>query len=117
LLNLITFLVGLLVGNRLSIGRDRRKEFNEAAQPIRAWLLSEVERPSPYSPPPNAVQIDAFVSYLPFWKRSGFREAYKRQGCARQDAMKQDSMGSVSYKDDNYIKEWMNALLRYTKRR
>ena len=117
LLNIITFLVGLLVGNRLAIGRDKRKEFNEAAQPIRAWLLSEVERPSPYSPRPNVVQIDAFVSYLPFWKRSGFRKAYKRQDCARQDAMEQDSYGQVSYKDDNHIKEWLNALLRYTKRR
>ena len=117
LLNLITFLAGLLVGNRLAIGRDKRKEFNEAAQPIRAWLLSEVEQPSPYSPRPNVVQIDAFVSYLPFWKRSGFREAYKRQDCARQDAMEQNSIGGVSYKDDNHIKEWLNTLLRYTERR
>ena len=117
MLNLITFLVGLLVGNRLAIGRDKRKEFNEAAKPIRAWLLSEVEQPSPYTPRPNTSQIDAFVSYLPFWKRSGFREAYKRQDCARQDAMEKDSFGGVSYKEDNHIKEWLNKLLRYTERR
>ena len=117
LINFVTFLVGLLVGNRLAIGRDKRKEFNEAAQPIRAWLISEVEQPSPYSPPPSVVQIDAFVNCLRFYNRRGFREAYKRQDCARQDAMKQDSTGSVSYKDDNNIKEWLNRLLRYTKRR
>lgn len=109
--------VGLLVGNWLAIGRDKRKEFNEAAQPIRAWLLSEVEQPSPYSPPPNVVQIDAFVSYLPFWKRRGFLKAYKRQDCARRDAVETDSYGQSSYKDDNHIKKWLNTLLRYTKKR
>jgi len=117
LVSLVAFFVGLFVGNRLAIGRDKRKEFNEAAQPIRAWLLMEVEWPSPYSPRPNVVQIDAFLSYLSFWKRRGFREAYKRQDCARQDAIERDSVGGVSYKDDNHIKEWLNALLRYTERR
>jgi len=27
--NLITFLSGLIIGNRLAIGRNKRKEFNE----------------------------------------------------------------------------------------
>ena len=117
LLHLVTFLVGLLVGNRMAIGRDKRKEFNEAAQPIRAWVLTEMEGPTPYSRRPNTIEIDAFVSYLPFWKRSGFREAYKREDCARQDAMEQDSCGGVSYKEDNHIKESLNILLRYTERR
>lgn len=117
LISLLTFLIGLLVGNRLAIDRDKRKEFNEAVQPIRAWLLNEVAQPSPYRQRPNAVQIDVFVSYLPFWKRRGFRKAYKRQDCARQNAMEKDSMGSVFYKDDSYIKECLNALLPYTEKR
>lgn len=116
LLNIITFLVGLLLGNRLAIGRDKRKEFNEAAKPIRTWLLRELKKPSPLRPPPNMAEIDAFVSCLSFWKRRGFREAYKRQNCARRDAMEHDSVGQVSYKDDNHIKEALNVLLRYTKR-
>lgn len=116
LLSLLTFLIGVLVGNRMSIDRDKRKEFNEAAKPIRAWLLSEVTQPSPYRHHPNVVQIDTFVSYLPFWKRRGFRKAYKRQDCARQEALEKDSMGSVFYKDDSYIRESLNALLPYTER-
>ena len=117
LISLLTFLVGLFVGNRLAIDRDKRKEFNEAAQPIRDWLLNEVAQPSPYRHLPNVVQIDTFVSYLPFWKRRSFRKAYTRQDCARQDVMEKDSMGSVFYKDDSYLKECLNALLPYTEKR
>lgn len=117
LISLLTFLLGLLVGNRLAIDRDKRKEFNEAAQPIRAWLLNEVVHPSPYMHRPNVVQIDTFVSCLPFWKRRSFRKVYKRQDCARQDAVEKDSMGSIFYKDDSYIKECLNALLPYTEKR
>lgn len=117
LLNLVMFLAGLLVGNRLAIGRDKRKEFNETAQPIRAWILREVEQPSPYTPRPNTVEIDAFISNLPFWKRSGFRRVDKRQKSARKDATEQGLAGCVFYKDDNHIKEGLNKLLRYTKRR
>lgn len=34
LLSLFTFLAGLYFGNKQAIGRDRRKEFNEIAEPI-----------------------------------------------------------------------------------
>lgn len=50
----ITFLVGLIAGNWLAIGRDRRKEFNAAIGPLRAMLLKERDIPSPVSPRPDA---------------------------------------------------------------
>ena len=34
LVSLFSFLIGLYVGNRQAIGRDRRKEFNELAEPV-----------------------------------------------------------------------------------
>lgn len=34
LISILTFLAGLYFGNRQAIGRDRRKEFNELAEPI-----------------------------------------------------------------------------------
>lgn len=97
--------MGLLVGNRLALDRDKRKEFNAAAQPIRAWLLKELEHPSPYTHSPNVVEVDAFVSCLPFWKRRGFRKALDRQDCARAVAGGRGSTGEVFYRDDSYIKE------------
>lgn len=40
LLSFFTFLLGLLLGNRLAISRDKRKEFNDAVMPVRAAGLS-----------------------------------------------------------------------------
>ena len=34
LISILTFLAGLYIGNKQAIGRDRRKEFNEAAEPV-----------------------------------------------------------------------------------
>ncbi len=43
LIPLATFLLGVLLGHRTALWRDKRQEFNEAADPVRAWLLSELE--------------------------------------------------------------------------
>ena len=46
-LGLLTFLLGLLVGNRMSLWRERRKEFNEVAVRIRVALKSRAKDPQP----------------------------------------------------------------------
>jgi hypothetical protein len=45
IVSLLTFLVDLLLGHRLQLKRDHRKEFNVAAKPIRQWalLLREID--------------------------------------------------------------------------
>ncbi len=116
LFSLFTFFAGLWLGNRLAIGRDRRKEFNEAAHPIRCWLLGESQSPSPYTERPSAMQIDMFMSYLPAWKRIGFRRRYERQDRERKKAEAQDSMGSVFFKEEKRIMDAVNGCLKYTKR-
>lgn len=39
----ITFLLGLLIGNRLAIGRDKRKEFNAGTEAIYIKLLNQIK--------------------------------------------------------------------------
>ncbi len=58
----VTFLIGLVGGNRLAIGRDRRKEFNTAIEPIRGMLIKERARPSPMSPSPDSTDIELISS-------------------------------------------------------
>lgn len=42
-IQVLIFLSGLIIGNRLAIGRDRRKEYNIIAEKIRLGLIKEKE--------------------------------------------------------------------------
>lgn len=43
LISVITFVLGLLAGNWLALGRDKRKEFNETAEPVRLFLKRNLQ--------------------------------------------------------------------------
>jgi len=44
LISTVTFLLGLLIGHRLALGRDKRKEFNDCAEQFRSVFLEAVHR-------------------------------------------------------------------------
>ena len=43
LIPIASALVGLLIGNRLSIGRDKRKEYNALVDPIRLQIMKSLD--------------------------------------------------------------------------
>jgi hypothetical protein len=116
LVSLLTFFLGLGLGNRLAIGRDRRKEFNEAAKPIRAWLLSEVNTPSPYSEPPSDSDIDHFAHCLPMWKKGCFVRKWENLKKLRSNS-KSDLYGQITYGNQDGIREIVKSCLAFTNRR
>jgi hypothetical protein len=114
--SLVTALIGLLVGSRLAIGRDRRKEFNALAEPIRVLLLREKERLSPYSATPDKVNLTLFRERLPFWKRRAFDRALQNyQKSKNEQNWERDQYGSVSYKNQTLIIHSIDALLKIIK--
>lgn len=114
LLSILTFLLGLLLGNWLAIGRDKRKEFNEAASPIRGWLIKEKDAPNPYSACPSAQEFDHFVQCLRHWEKSAFVQRLSRYRSLHTSAQTQDAIGQVFYSNDLEIRGELNKLFKYT---
>ena len=117
LLSLFTFFAGLLIGHRLTLGREKRKEFNEVAQRVRSVLLSECERPSPYSKFISRDDMDLFIQVLPPLKRRGFNRALERYYQAIREAQSRGVTGEVLYTNTDAIKEAAQDLVTYTKRK
>lgn len=117
LLSLLTFFLGLILGHWLAIGRDKRKEFNEAVIPVRAWLLREKEAPNPYSRLPSEEELDLFIHYLRPWQRIAFLKHLKSYKELHHSLLVQDSYGDVSYQSDTAIRQVLNKLFSYTGRK
>ena len=117
LFGLLTFFIGLGVGHWLALGRDKRREFNDAASPIREWLLQQIKSPSPMASSPATIELDLFIQCLPFWSRKGFSSAYEKQKQEREKAIARDSVGGVFYSEVGLIVEALRKCLPYTERK
>lgn len=117
LLPLLTFFLGVLLGHRTALWRDRRQEFNDAADPVRAWLVAEIAGPSAYRAPPGLSEMDTFVQCLHWWQRRGFDRAWKRQEEERTKAESRDAVGQAHYADSTAIVAALKDCLPFTDRR
>jgi hypothetical protein len=117
LLSLLTFFFGLFLGHRLTLWRDRRKEFNDIAQPIRDVLLKEIENPTPYSVGPSKIDADRLESVLHFWQRRAFRNCWLTYEKSKQESVYQDPVGQCFYKTTENVVASIDNVLRYTRRK
>jgi hypothetical protein len=114
--SIVTFVVGLLLGHWLAPGRDNRREFNEAAQPVRDWLLQKEARPSVYGRGPSAIELDTFASCL----RTGARKRYDAALHAfrvEQRKAGTNGIGELILEDPEAFSEAVRRLLPFTERR
>ena len=112
----IGFLGGLLVGNWLSIGRDRRKEFNDIADPIRVALIGARSGPSAHFVLGEA-EVDRIIYTLPVWKRRGFSLALSKYNKAKQGAERRSPDGGVFYELPSDFVKHIETLLSYVRRK
>ena len=112
--SVVTFALGLLLGHRLALGRDRRKEFNEAARPVRQWLLKQASHLRWYVDEPSQIEMDCFTSCLSRRQRQRFaldlREYHAIGGSST-------AFGEWIYADPAAAGRKIAALLAYTDRR
>ena len=116
--NVISLLVGFFVGNRLAIGRDKRREFNSLINLIRCELLNMKITPTSSLSGAWMITFTLIHEKLPFWKRKGFNRAvenYKKSKSNENVNINIDGMGGWSYKNPERIVHAVNDLLKYLK--
>lgn len=88
----LTFFLGLVLGHWLSLGRDRRKEYNDALEPVRALILDISRCPSPNSKRPSATQLDALEGRMGVLRRKRWRVSWENL-LTQLRATEQDAAG------------------------
>lgn len=111
------FLIGILLGSWLAIGRDKRKEFNEISRPLFEELNRNVEYRE-FGQHANTGDWRLIESYI-FFKR-GFRKAIRNYKEAQKNISSYEpSTGIVTFNEERINNHIVCArkLLSYLKRR
>jgi len=111
LLTALTGLIGYLIGNWLTIGRDKRKERIEAVKPVRTKLLNALHSTTPYSAYPTIEELDLLRSYFGKRKRKNFMAALKSYGDICQLYEHRTKTGAVEYTHTKEIEQAIEHLL------
>jgi hypothetical protein len=95
------FFLGLYIGHRLALGRDRRNEYNEIIEPLRERLVKQRDEPGVMSGGTlSSVELDRLDPYLWRWNRRRVREANDRCKKARE-YLRSDRTGQPFLMDPN----------------
>jgi len=114
--SIVTFFLGLLLGHWLALGRDKRKEFNEAAQPVRDWLLRQEDRPSVYAHGPSALEMDTFTSCLKPRTRKRFDAAMATYR-TESERSGSNAFGEWLHEDPEAFRQAVRRLMPFAERR
>ena len=95
---LVTFVVGVWLGHRSALRRDRRNDFNRAAAPVRALLRAAVASPSPMNRGPSVAELDMLEQFFGSRRsRSAWESAWQQYEAACNQQLRKDSFGGAIY--------------------
>ncbi len=120
-IKILIFLFGMVIGNWLAIGRDKRKEFNEIADAVYSALDKEaanIRRNGAVVDGPDYATLSNLRRRLPFYKKNGFNKAvenYKKQ--KSEKSWKQDGYGQAFYIQPENVLSSIDKLKEYTNRK
>ncbi|CAN7708152.1 MULTISPECIES: hypothetical protein [unclassified Variovorax] len=114
--SLLTYLLGLWDGHYFSLLRDRRKEYNEAADRLRKHLMGENPEAFCMCRSPSAFELDQLERLSHWWRRKPLRRALARYSAAKQD-YRQDEVGGIHQNNVPEACAALEALIAFTERR
>ena len=112
--SLWTFFLGLLLGHRLALWRERRKEFNEVALRIRIALKDHLANMRPGQAIIKKEDMELFSHLLPWWRKRGFVKACASYTDACINAQQQTCSGELYYRETQHIVKALNHAISFT---
>lgn len=114
-------LFGIFIGaagsHWLSLARDRRKEFNEIADPLRLALKAEKKKINPHYSSLDVAAASIVADMIGGKNAAKLNKAVERYSQARQEWVVQDAAGQPSYSQTIHIEEAIDEILKYLARR
>lgn len=93
------FFSGLLLGHRLTLGRDKRNEYNNLALPIRERLIAARTDNTPQPCLPSAQELDTLSFYLGLRGKKRLQRALSEYRSAYEQQTRKDSFGQLIWND------------------
>ena len=121
MINIGCALLGVCIGaagnHWLSLSRDRRKEFNELADPIRVALKNEKRSVNINYSHLDSDAISTLADMMGGRASAGLDAAVERYREARVQWVVRDQLGQQSFSQTIHVEQAIDEILKYLKRR
>ncbi len=116
----LTYLIQLFVSHYLTIGRDKRKEFNAIAEEITLAFIKErqfVANANTAHGGPKDSDFNRLAFKLSRYKLRKFNTLLKEYNENKRKNTKKDKYGQESFHDNSLILKSIDKLIKFTKPR